>query len=263
MKRITVLAVALILVVSVAFAGSDYPSQTQAQENFNKASADQHQSQGQRSTNINTIGITGQNVSQTASPNQSMNVAVVDKSTTTVMGDYPTPYYFNTPNMTAPATPKPWQLSVSMWSDGSNWPYGNIGTVPSDQVEMHGRMFAKPRSKAVALKTYKTMPKGAYRMGSYVVVAKAKDVDATMLEDGAMAQAKQDGASGIVERDRGFYAQNNLKGSSGGLGMALSILGSIAGNATMFGPSGGFQSGSYISNQDVYIFLAFDTIEVN
>jgi hypothetical protein len=166
------------------------------------------------------------------------------------------------PTMQAPTGPKVWQLSVSMWNDGAKWPHANIATSIPETITVAGRLFQKPNKKASVVTTFAKLPKGATRLGTYVFVANKKDVDATMLEDAALFQAKKDGANGIVEKERGFEARNNYKGSSAGLGMALSILGSIGGNMTGFGPNGGFQSGSYVSDRDVFIFLAVDVVEV-
>jgi hypothetical protein len=264
MKTLFAVVLTVFLLASVATATvvqpKDEGSYSQSISTSGPATAVATQSQSQRQdqsqSNSNLVSNTNtNNAGQTISPNQ--RTEIIDNSTN--MGLYPFTWTTPMPNMQAPTTPKAWQLSLSMWAEGSSWPYANIGTMPPN-VEMHGRLFTKSKGSATTLRTFKAMPKGAYKVGSYVAVAKVKDVDATMLEDAAMYQGKTDKASGIVERERHFYARNNYKGSSGGLGMAMSILGSIAGNATGFGPNAGFQTGSYVSDQDVYIYLSFDTI---
>jgi hypothetical protein len=255
--RVIAVAVTVMVLVATGVYGGGYPESFNYNQNTNNQEQGQFQGQGQAQGQKQGMA-QAQNNGQTISPSQSISF-----DGNTYLGEYPSPWTTPMPHIQTPNTgPKTWQLSLSMWHEKANWTYQFIGSELPANVEKHGRLFTLAGNRGNSVTIYKTPPKGAIRLGTYVMVAKVPTVDATVLEEAAMVQAKEDFASGIVERERYYFAKNNQKGGAIGAGLAINALGSLFQKMAEFGPYMGGQYGSYVSDQDLYCYLAFDTIEV-
>ena len=284
--RVLIIGIVIILAASITWAWAT-PQYPQPQNQYQEQGQHQTQIQGQQQGLVNqpnqTITVNGVPIAQTTTITPAPVVVqeapkVVPVGLPYLQNQYPP--MVQSPDegaaTRAAGSVKPWNVAASHWKTDV-WPVRLI----KEPKSMKGIEIIEPSSgeqfpvasknmkkdKDPALTVYKGTVKTKEWAAPHVIqrrIFRATDAGITMmqLQDAAMWWAVGLQANGLRVNQETFYLRNNQKGGGITVGMLASALGSILGQAAVWGP--GVQVGwqNYDGVTDAYPVLDVEAIQV-